>query len=258
MNKVILKKFLRAGFIEKTTIEATTQGVPQGSLNLPSLSLIVLSGLEERLAKTFKRNRGKIHAIIYADDFIITGESKEVLENEVMPLVEDFLAEQGLKLSKEKTHITHISQRFDFLGFHIRKYGRELKFLTKPAKASVKSFLADIKVTIRANFGSSTENLIHLLNSKITGWTNYYRHSAASKIFSYIDNRIYKMLDRWTRKRHQNKGFRWIYQKYFQRYKSSRRWHFHAKIKNSKQNMTYLNLKLASDTKIRRHTNCNN
>lgn len=257
MDKVILKKFLRAGYIEKASLVATIQGVPQGGIISPSLALIALSGLEERLAKHFKRNRGTIHAIIYADDFVITGESKEILENEVIPLVKNFLAERGLQLSLEKSRITNISQGFDFLGFHIRKYGKKLKFLTKPTKASVKSFLADIKATIRTNFGSTTEDLIRLLNPKMIGWSNYYRHSAASNIFSYIDNRIYKMLYRWTRKRHYNKGFHWIYQKYFQRMDSSRRWHFHAKIKNNdKKNITtsYLNLKLAGDTKIRRHT----
>ncbi|WP_410525674.1 group II intron maturase-specific domain-containing protein [Rickettsia helvetica] len=76
---------------------------------------------------------------------------------------------------------------------------------------------------MRANFGSTTEDLIRLLNPKIIGWSNYYRHSAASNIFSYIDNRIYKMLYRWTRKRHYNKGFHWIYQRYFQRMDSLRR-----------------------------------
>ena len=253
MDKVILKKFLRAGYIEKTNLEATSKGFPQGSPISPALALIVLSGLEAKLAQKFKGNRDKIHAIIYADDFVITGESKEVLETEVTPLVEQFLAERGLQLSKEKSRITHISQGFDFLGFHIRKYGKKQKFLTKPTKASIKDFLSDIKATIRLNFGSSAENLVQVLNPKITGWCNYYRHSASSKIFSYIDNRIYKMLDRWTRKRHHNKGFLWIYQKYFQRHGSSRRWQFHAKVKNDNGNITYLNLKLASDTKIRRH-----
>lgn len=229
MDKVILKKFLRAGYIEKTSLAATTQGIPQGGIISPSLSLIALSGLEDRLAKQFKRNRGKIHAIIYCDDFVITGSTKEVLENEVIPLVKNFLAERGLQLSLDKSRITNISQGFDFLGFHIRKYGKKLKFLTKPTKASVKSFLADIKATIRVNFGSKTEDLIRLLNPKIIGWSNYYRHSAASKIFSYIDNRIYKLLYRWTQRRHYNKGFHWIYQKYFQRQASLRRWHFHAK-----------------------------
>ncbi|WP_232049398.1 reverse transcriptase domain-containing protein [Rickettsia asiatica] len=91
MDKVILKKFLRAGYIEKASLVATIQGVPQGGIISPSLALIALSGLEERLTKHFKKNRGKIHAIIYADDFVITGESKEILENEVIPLVKKLL-----------------------------------------------------------------------------------------------------------------------------------------------------------------------
>ncbi|WP_410521467.1 group II intron maturase-specific domain-containing protein [Candidatus Tisiphia endosymbiont of Parasteatoda lunata] len=75
---------------------------------------------------------------------------------------------------------------FDFLGFHIRKYGKKLKFLTKPTKASVKSFLADIKATIRTNFGSTTEDLIRLLNPKMIGWSNYYRSFAVSKIANQL------------------------------------------------------------------------
>jgi RNA-directed DNA polymerase len=254
MDKVILKRFLRAGYVEKTSIEATTQGVPQGGLISPVIALITLSGLEEQLAQKFKRNRGKVNMIIYADDFVITGESKELLENDVIPIVEEFLAERGLQLSQEKSHITHISQGFNFLGFHVRKYGKELKFLTKPSKASVKTFLADIKRTIQENSGANAENLIRQLNPKIIGWTNYYKHSAASKTFSYIDNHIFKKLYRWIGKRHQNKGQRWTYNKYFQRNNSLRRWHFHAKFKDDKQNITYLNLRLASDTKIVRHT----
>ena len=172
MDKIILKKFLRAGYVEKTSIEATTQGVPQGGLISPVIALITLSGLEEQLAQKFKRNRGKVNMIIYADDFVITGESKELLENDVIPIVEEFLAERGLQLSQEKSHITHISQGFNFLGFHVRKYGKELKFLTKPSKASVKTFLADIKRTIQENSGANAENLIRQLNPKIIGWTN--------------------------------------------------------------------------------------
>ena len=84
MDKVILKRFLRAGYVEKTSIEATTQGVPQGGLISPVIALITLSGLEEQLAQKFKRNRGKVNMIIYADDFVITGESKELLEKSLV------------------------------------------------------------------------------------------------------------------------------------------------------------------------------
>ena len=58
----------------------------------------------------------KVNFVRYADDFIITGSSKQLLENEVKPLVEPFLLERGLQLSPEKTCIPHIEDGSDFLG----------------------------------------------------------------------------------------------------------------------------------------------
>lgn len=57
-----------------------------------------------------------MNMVHYADDFIITGNSKEWPKHEVKPVVVAFLAERGLALSPEKTKITHIENGFDFLG----------------------------------------------------------------------------------------------------------------------------------------------
>jgi len=73
----------------------------------------------------------------YADDFIVTASAKELLENEVEPLVADFLKARGLELSPEKTSITHIDEGFDFLGWNVRKYGGKL--LIKPSKKACTS-----------------------------------------------------------------------------------------------------------------------
>ncbi|KEA23390.1 hypothetical protein BH79_31475 [Pseudomonas aeruginosa C0324C] len=64
----------------------------------------------------------KVNVVRYADDFVITGASPEVLENEVKPWVEQFLATRGLRLSLKKTRIVHIDEGFDFLGWNFRKY----------------------------------------------------------------------------------------------------------------------------------------
>ncbi len=72
-------------------------------------------------------------------DFIITGKTKEMLEYEVKPLVEEHLKERGLELSPEKTKITHINEGFDFLGQKVRKYNGKL--LIKPSKKNTKNFL---------------------------------------------------------------------------------------------------------------------
>ena len=65
------------------------------------------------LAKRFpnaKWTARKMQMVRFADDFIITGCSKEWQENEVRPAVVEFLAERGLVLSPEKTKITHIGK----------------------------------------------------------------------------------------------------------------------------------------------------
>jgi RNA-directed DNA polymerase len=54
-----------------------------------------------------------VNFIRYADDFVITSKSKEILEGEVKPLGEEFLQQRGLELSPKKTVITHVEKGFD-------------------------------------------------------------------------------------------------------------------------------------------------
>lgn len=115
-----------------------------------------------------------------ADDFIVTATSKEILQNKVMPTLVDALAKVGLELSSTKTKITHINDGFDFLGSNVRKYKDE-KLLIKPAKTNIKLFLQEIRTTIKKGIALPTEKLIHTLNSRLTGWVNYYRTSVSSK-----------------------------------------------------------------------------
>ena len=109
---------------------------------------MALYGLEKKLKTSFPKER-KVHIIFYADDFVITGISKELLENEIMPIVKEHVGQRGLELSEEKTLITHISKGFDFLGQNVRKYNDKL--LIKPAKKNVKRFMNDIRTVIREN-----------------------------------------------------------------------------------------------------------
>jgi RNA-directed DNA polymerase len=145
----------------------------------PTIANIALDGLEVALTERFGPTRtaiekSRVRLVRYCDDFVITGISKELLENEVKPCVEAFLAERGLELSKEKTPITHISEGFDFLGQNVRKYDGTL--LIEPSAKNVKAFLASVRETIRVNRSAKQGTLINLLNPKIRGWANYRRH----------------------------------------------------------------------------------
>src|SRR5713101_343946 len=164
MDKVILRKWLKAGFVEGRRLWPTKAGTPQGGIISPALANIALDGLELELRKRF-RQLDKVHMVRYADDFIVTASSKELLENEVEPLVTDFLKTRGLELSPEKTSITHIDDGFDFLGWNVRKYGGKL--LIKPSKKSVHIILDRIRSLVRANKATPQSVLIAMLNPQI-------------------------------------------------------------------------------------------
>lgn len=189
--------------------------------------VITLSGLENAVKAVISQRKDKVHVCSYADDFIITGSTKEVLENKVMPVLEKFLLERNLVLSQEKTKITHIDEGFDFLGVNFRKYNGKL--IRKPAKDNVLKFLENIRGAIKSNATAKAENLIHQLNPKIRGWANYHRHICAKQTFNKVRNHIFDALWRWANRRHTRKIKKWIAAKYF-RTKQQQRWIFYDRV----------------------------
>lgn len=250
MDKVMLKKWLGAGYLEQGQFYATKSGTPQGGIISPTLLNITLSGLEKAIQAVTKRG-DRVNTIVYADDLIITGATKELLDNRVKPVVENFLNERGLELSKDKTKITRIEEGFDFLGVNVRKY-RNGKLIQKPAKDSVKRFLRDIRETVKHNRAVTTEILIRLLNPKIIGWSNYYSHYCSKKTFGYVSHQLFKILWRWAKRRHPNKGSLWVSQKYY-RTRNNRRWVFSTKTKDNSGKSPYLDLVEVAHTRIKRH-----
>jgi RNA-directed DNA polymerase len=214
---------------------------------------MTLDGLEVMLAEKFpkaKRRGLKMNMVRYADDFIITGNSKEWLEQEVKPAVVEFLAQRGLALSSEKTKVTHIKDGFDFLGWNIRKYSGKL-FL-KPSKANVKVHLGKIREIIKANKTAKQANLVKLLNPVLRGWANYHSHVVAKETFARVDTNIWSMLWQWAVRRHPNKGARWVKEKYFKS-RGSRNWVFTATENQEGGTKREHTLLIESDTPILRH-----
>jgi RNA-directed DNA polymerase len=259
----VLEKWLKSGYIEKGHLFPTEQGTPQGGIISPTLANIALDGIEDLLERKFgsgKKNSHKVHFSRYADDFVITGDSKEFLENEVKPLVRDFLAARGLKLSEEKTKITHISEGFDFLGQNIRKYrfgtSNETLIIT-PSKKNVQTFLDGIRETIYQLRGAEQSTVIETLNPKILGWANYHRHICAKDTFSAVDHAIWQMLWRWAKRRHSNKSEWWIHRRYFGEAPGrlvTRRHVFQGWKYDENGRKTLVTLRKASDVAIVRHT----
>lgn len=229
MDTPVLCKWLRAGFVFKNELFPTDSGTPQGGIISPGLANMCLDGLEQALAKAFPQaaKRGlKMNMVRYADDLVITGNSKELLENEVMPVLVNFLAERGLSLSKEKTKVTHITEGVDFLGWDMRKY--DGKLLIKPSKANIKAHLSRVREIIKANKTTKQVDLIGILNPVLRGWANYHRHAVAKDVFARNDFEVWSMLWKWAKRRHPNKSLQWIKDKYFHT-RGGRKWMFVAK-----------------------------
>jgi len=249
IDRSILRSWLTSGYFEEARFYATEQGTPQGGIISPVLANLVLDGLEE-VARRAAPSRSKVNTIRFADDFVITGNSRDLLEENILPAVSAFLAERGLRLSPEKTKITNIETGFDFLGANVRKYRGKL--LIKPSKRNVVGFVRSLREFIRKARSITTVEFIRALSRKLRGWAHAFRHLVSHDIFNFVDAAIFKSLLRWVRRRHPHKGWRWLRKKYF-RGDRGRRWIFTAKTRSADGTDTDIDLFRASSLRIRRH-----
>lgn len=221
-HKGRLRAWLKAGYLERKVFYPTAEGTPQGGIVSPTAANMALDGLERRLCKRFKSHQ-KVNLVRYADDFIITGVSRALLDDEVKPLVMRFLTERGLALAEEKTRIVHVDEGFDFLGFNFRKYNGTL--LIKPAKSSIAAVKEKARDIFKTGRTLPQSVLIQRLNPVLRGWGNYYRHVVSKDTFCDIDHAIWRMTWNWAIRRHPQKGRRWIKERYFD-HKEGRDWVF--------------------------------
>jgi len=244
--KGTIHKWLKAGSVSQIGFDKTERGTPQGGVISPLLANIALDGME-RLFGIYSKNgkylspnsRGKqnkgISLYRYADDFIVMAPSKEVLKEYVLPKVSEFLTGIGISLNKAKTRIVNISEGFNFLGFHFRRFkrrdGRVKEFVYTPVRSRLDKFLRDLKIWLRTCYSRPVKEIIAGLNRRIRGFCNYFRWSNAHRAFAYLNHRIYYLLWSWANHRHQRKrGARWIKYRYWRPIKgSTSQWVFHFK-----------------------------
>jgi RNA-directed DNA polymerase len=219
-----IRRWLKAGTVELGRLSPSEAGTPQGGIISPLLANIALDGLEREFdcekpdgtpkPPAFRRGENEgISLIRYADDFVVSAPTREVLETYVVPKVHEFLAQRGLQLSQAKTQIVHVDAGFSFLGFTVRRF--KGKLLTKPQKEKILSHIARIKTYLDTHQQAPAGQVIKTLNPVIRGWANYYRHAASSKTFASTDHRTWQMLWRWARRRHPKKPAKWVKARYF-------------------------------------------
>ncbi len=171
-----MEQFLKCGYVDNKRLFPMTEGSPQGGLISPTYANMTLDGLERLLLERYSTsstghynpnyNKHKVHLCRYADVFIVTANSKEVLE-EIKYVVEEFMNERGLKLSEEKAVIASIKDGFDFLGWNFRKL--KGKLLIQPSAKSKKKITEKLSQTVKYYREAKQEFLIVKLNQITKG-----------------------------------------------------------------------------------------
>lgn len=221
MDKQVLTQFIKAGYVFKRKLFPTSRGAIQGGAISPTLANMVLDGLEAHIWNNINigargiiktKNKHKVHMIRYADDFIVTGDSKDTLIK-VQECIKEFMSIRGLELSEEKTLITNIHEGFDFLGWNFRKYGDKL--IIKPSKKSLIHFYDKLSETVTQLLPAEQGLLIIKLNQQLRGWCNYHSSVCSKETYEKLDYLLFKKLLWWMKKRHGNKHIHKYYSKYW-------------------------------------------
>jgi len=214
----------------------------------PLLANFALDGMEQAL-KSVANKGDRVNFVRYADDFVVTGATAELLEQKVKPALTAFLKARGLELSEQKTVITHIQTGFHFLGHTVRKYGDKL--LITPAKSKVQRLREKISTLIHSAVGLTQEALLRKLNPLLQGWANYYRNGAATATFTKLDYHVYRRLRRWITRRHPGKTQAWKKRKYFSA--AGDKGLFSVQVQRANGESRVLSLYRMASTQIQRH-----
>lgn len=162
----MIRGWLKAGVIDQGRLAPTDEGTPQGGVASPLLLNVALHGMEQaagvRYAKLGTETvlaKDSPALIKYADDLVVLCHSREQAE-QVKARLAAWLTPRGLAFNEDKTRIVHVEQHgFDFLGFHVRRYGGKL--LIKPSKAAVRRIRQRLHAEMLALRGAEISSARH-------------------------------------------------------------------------------------------------
>lgn len=233
----LITQTLRCDIWEAGQVIYPQTGTPQGSVASPLLTNVFLHEFDAWCQRTYRvrpewshltpsglhgRRKKEIGGTLimtrYADDWVAVWNGSRERAEEIKAEIKAFLADElKLRLSEEKTLITHIDDGFDFLGYHLvgdKRWsdGRWRLFSRVPQKA-IRRFRDAVNKIARNTFTDEAAAFT-ALSGLIRGWGNYYAHAADSRLMHSLDAFIYQEMWKFCRHKSGAAGARAVYRKY--------------------------------------------
>jgi RNA-directed DNA polymerase len=228
---------LRCGVLDEGQLTYPTCGTPQGSIVSPLLANVFLHEFDDWYVRTYrvrpewahlaptglqyrrkKELGGTLMLTRYADDWVAVWNGSRARAEEIKSEIKTFFAEQlQLRLSEEKTLITHIDDGFNFLGYCLQgdqrwKDGQWCLFSRVPEKA-VRRF-RDAVTEITSHSFTDEVAAFTALSGLIRGWGNYYAYAAESRLMASLDAYVYQRIWQYCLEKNRHLGVKAIYRKY--------------------------------------------
>ena len=186
------------------------KGTPQGAPISPLLSNLYMRRFVLGWKVLGHARRLSAHVVSYADDFVIC--CRRDRGDQAMAVMRQMMAKLKLTVNEHKTHLCRLPEEtFDFLGYTIGRCwsprtGRAY-YGTKPSKKAVQRMCRTVSdLTSRRWTPLDPEQVVHRLNRRLLGWSNYFCLGPVSQAYRAVETHTRGRLRQWLCRKHKVPG----------------------------------------------------
>ena len=181
----LIRKYLKAGVMNRGKYEPTDVGTPQGGNLSPLLSNIMLNELDYEL------DHRHLNFVRYADDVVIVLKSKAAATRVMYSVTNWIERKLGLKVNATKTKVTPPS-KLKYLGFGFWNDKDEWK--ARPHEDSVERLKRKLKALCKRKWSVDLTYRINKINAVSRGWINYFRIGSMKIKLKNMDEHLRTMV----------------------------------------------------------------